>query len=47
MLVEQDPDLGVEQVRAMAMAQAAVVGVSTEESEEVVTAALRQLFRRS
>ena len=43
-LVEQDPDLGVEQVRAMAMAQAAVVGVSSEQCEEVVASALEQLF---
>ena len=43
-LVEQDPDLGPDQVRAMALAQAAVVGVGSEQSEELVSDVLRQLF---
>ena len=43
-LVEQDPELGVEQVRTMALAQAAVLGVASHESGEVVAAALERLF---
>ena len=43
-LVDQDPDLGVEQVRTMALAQSVVVGVPSEEAEEVVTDLLEHLF---
>ena len=43
-LLEQDPDLGVEQVRTMALAQAAVVGVASHQSAEAVAAALGQIF---
>ena len=43
-LVDQEPDLGIDQVRVMATAQAAVFGVSSERSEEVVASALEQLF---
>ena len=43
-LVDQEPDLALDQVRLMATAQAAVFGVSSEHSEEVVAAALEQLF---
>ena len=43
-LVDQEPDLGIDQVRVMATAQAAVFGVSSEQSEGVVASALEQLF---
>lgn len=43
-LVEQEPDIGVEQVRAMAKAQSAVLGVPTERADEVVGSVLGQLF---
>ena len=43
-LVDQEPDLGIDQVRVMATAQAAVFGVSSERSDEVVASALEQLF---
>ena len=43
-LVDQEPDLGIDQVRVMATAQAAVFGVSSNESEDVVTTVIEQLF---
>ena len=43
-LVDQEPDLGIDQVRVMATAQAAVFGVSSEASGEVVEAVLESLF---
>ena len=43
-LLEQDPDLGVEQVRTMALAQAAVVGIASHQSAEAVAAALGQIL---
>ena len=43
-LVDQDQDLGVEQVRVMATAQAAVFGVGGDEVEGLVVEVLEQLF---
>ena len=43
-LVDQDPDVGLEQVRAMATAQATVFGVGADEVDELVTAELERLF---
>ena len=43
-LVDQDPDMGVEQVRVMATAQATVFGVGADEVDELVEAELRKLF---
>ena len=43
-LVDQEPDLGIDQVRLMATAQAAVFGVSSDASGEVVEAVLESLF---
>ena len=43
-LVDQDPELGVDQVRAMARAQSAVVGVPSADADEVVAGVLEQLF---
>ena len=43
-LVDQDPDLGVDQVRAMLMAQSAVFGVPADEVDELVAAVIEQLF---
>ena len=43
-LVDQDPDLGVEQVRSMAKAQAAVFGVPGAELDGVVGSVIGRLF---
>ena len=43
-LVDQDPDIAIEQVRAMATAQATVFGVGADEVDELVTAELEKLF---
>ena len=43
-LVDQDPDIGIEQLRAMATAQATVFGVAADEVGELVTAEIEKLF---
>ena len=43
-LVQQEPDLRVDQVRAMARAQAAVLGVSAAKSDDIVAMVIEQLF---
>ena len=43
-LVEMQPELGVDQVRSMALAQSVVVGVPPAESEDAVSAVIEQLF---
>ena len=43
-LVDQDPDMGVEQVRSMAKAQAAVFGVPAVDLDDVVASAIGRLF---
>ena len=43
-LVDQDPDIGIDQVRAMATAQATVFGVGADEVDELVAAELEKLF---
>ena len=43
-LVDQDPDLGVEQVRSMAKAQAAVFGVPAVQLDGVVGSVIARLF---
>ena len=43
-LVDQDPDIAIDQVRAMATAQATVFGVGADEVDELVAAELEKLF---
>ena len=43
-LVEQEPDLGVDRVRAMAKAHATVLGVSPAKADEFVVTTIEQLF---
>ena len=43
-LVDQDPDIAIDQVRAMATAQATVFGLGADEVDELVAAELEKLF---